>query len=616
MDFVPADYGQPDSAIVITASRLPGGDPAAASTLFDVVRLDRLGASSVVDYLRLAPSVSVSTSGPAGSLTEVRIRGAEANHTLLFIDGIRANDPAAGNTPRFELLNADMADRITVLRGPQSALWGSEAIGGIVAVDGRPAKDELLSVVAEAGSIGFRRLAGTASHSVGNLGFSVSIAHQGAHGIDSFDGDGDRDGFRNLSMRGSMDWQPSESVKITLNGFHLTGRSQFDGFDPFTYLRADTSDESLNRLSAGRVAVDLGTAESDWSGTLSASALRSRNRNLLADAEQNVAEGSRFNVDGQLNRRFTTGAVEHRLAIAGGYERETFKADDSAFGGFTRQDRSREHRSLIGEWRAQYSQLVTADVAVRRDGFNRFRDAISLRASLDVKPFEPLTVGIAFAEGIAQPTFFDLYGFFPGSFVGNPELRPEQSRGWEASARLATDDWSVTLIGYRQRLRDEIVDAFDADTFLSSTINAPGKSHRKGVEVEASWNPLSWLNLSAAYAFLDADQPAPNSPIREARRPRHSGSVAADGKAGNLTFGASIAYVGNRRDTDFDQYPAADVTLADYWLAGARIAFRIERRVELHARVANAFDARYQDVVGYRTEGRSILAGFRVNFDR
>ena len=90
----------------------------------------------VSDYLRLIPSVSVAVSGPAGSLTQVRIRGAEANQTLLFVEGIRANDPAAGNEPRFELLNADLASRIEVVRGPQSALWGSEAIGGVIAVSG------------------------------------------------------------------------------------------------------------------------------------------------------------------------------------------------------------------------------------------------------------------------------------------------------------------------------------------------------------------------------------------------------------------------------------------------------------------------------------------------
>src|SRR4029079_18706530 len=118
--------------IVVTASRVPEAeDRAAASvTVIDQKRIERLGEPLVPALLRLVPSVAVSASGPGGSLTDVRIRGAEANHTLLFIDGIAANDPASGNVPRFELLTADLVSRVEVVRGPQSALWGSEAIGG------------------------------------------------------------------------------------------------------------------------------------------------------------------------------------------------------------------------------------------------------------------------------------------------------------------------------------------------------------------------------------------------------------------------------------------------------------------------------------------------------
>src|SRR5688500_17848991 len=124
--------------IVITASRAPqeAAETAASVTTIEKQRIERLGEALVPALLRVAPSTAVSTSGPSGSLTQVRIRGAEASHTLLFVDGIRANDPASINEPHWELLNADLASRIEVVRGPQSALWGSEAIGGVVAVNG------------------------------------------------------------------------------------------------------------------------------------------------------------------------------------------------------------------------------------------------------------------------------------------------------------------------------------------------------------------------------------------------------------------------------------------------------------------------------------------------
>src|SRR4029450_4182311 len=177
-------------AIVVTASRAEekAADTPASVTLIDGERIQRLGSPLVPDLLRLIPSVAVSTNGPAGSLAQVRIRGAEANHTLLFVEGIRANDPAAGNEPRFELLNADLASRIEVVRGHQSPLWGSEAIGGVVAVNGEAPGTGGTQAFAEGGSHATWR--GAARTTLGNAdqGISIGIAGQRSDGIDSMDG--------------------------------------------------------------------------------------------------------------------------------------------------------------------------------------------------------------------------------------------------------------------------------------------------------------------------------------------------------------------------------------------------------------------------------------------
>src|SRR4051794_19493225 len=188
--------------IIVTASRIaePQASSPATVTILDQQTIRRLGEPLVLDLLRLVPSTSVSVSGPPGSLTEVRIRGAEANHTLLFIDGIRTNDPATGNQPRFDLLNADIASRIEVVRGPQSALWGSEAIGGLVAVNGL-ADPGGYDASAEGGSFGFARAAGSAALSSDRGSLAAAVGWQRATGIDSFGGHGDKDGYRNLAGR-------------------------------------------------------------------------------------------------------------------------------------------------------------------------------------------------------------------------------------------------------------------------------------------------------------------------------------------------------------------------------------------------------------------------------
>ena len=614
------DYALPveiDPAIVVTASRLaePIEESFASVSIMDEALLDHLGEPAIPSYLRLLPSTSVATSGPAGSFTQVRIRGAEANHSLLFIDGIPANDPAAGNEPRFELLSADIASRIEMVRGPQSALWGSEAIGGVIAVDGDDAAATGAGGTVEGGSFGFRRMVGSATFGSEGFGLAVALAHQQADGIDSFDGDGDRDGFQNTAVRGLARWQPAARVELKASGFSLSGRSDYDGFDPATFLRADTLDRTRNRLAAGRIGLDYGETSDKWQAKLSASLLKSSNRNLLDGDEINRTKGQRSTVEGQIDHRFASGKVDHVLILAGSAEKERFSADDVAFGGFTNQAQSRRHWSLTGEWRASVADRLIADVALRRDVFNRFRDATTVRASLLIKASKTISVTASYGEGIAQPTFFDLFGFFPGSFVGNPSLKTETSRGFEGSLRYRNGSLAGLFTAYRQRLRDEIVGTFDPGTFLSSAVNADGQSRRQGIEAEASWHWGKAVRLAATYSYLDASEPSFGaSHIRELRRPKHSGSVTIDGPTGKFTYGASIAYVGRRADTDFDLFQR--VSLSPYWLAGARVAYAVRPGVELFGRIANAFDDRYQDVVGYRTEGRSAYAGLRLAVGR
>ena len=595
--------------IVITASRVPEkrDDTAASVNVIDQQTIARLGEPLAYDFLRLVPSAAVSRSGPDGTITEVRIRGAEANHTLLFIDGINANDLSAGDEPRFELLNADLTSRIEVVRGPQSALWGSQAIGGVVAVSGA-SDDSGYHTAAEAGSYGFARASAAGSTASGNMQIAGAVGWQRATGIDETGMGGNRDGYRNLSARALASWTIAPDVKLGINGFSLNGYSEFAGSNPFTF---EPTDQLAARfgIAAGRVWTTFGSTDQGFGGSVSASLFEAHNHNLFEAQPINQTSGVRRTISGQLQYAFVTGSIKNQIIAAADYENESFRSRDTVYGGLSNQDKRRLHEALTGEWKAD-ARVVAVDVALRHDFFGEFQDATTLRASFVAPLGNGFALAGSYGEGIAPPTFTELYGFFPGFFVGNPNLKPETSRGFEASLRYHRGAFDAALTGYRQRLHDEIVGNAD----FTSSVNAPGISHRSGVEVEAGWRLADKLKLSANYAYLHATQPdGSGSQIEEIRRPRHSGSVSIDGSVRRLTYGASLAFVGRHTDTNFNAFPFQTVTLRSYWLANARVGYSIRPGLELFARGSNLLDQHYQDVFGYRTEGRAMFAGISVS---
>jgi vitamin B12 transporter len=605
----------PPAEIVVTASREPVRieNAIVSATLFDREDLERLALPATSDVLRLAPGVSVATTGPRGTQTQLRIRGAEANHTLLFVDGIRFNDPAAGNEARFELLTNDALSRVELVRGPQSALWGSEALGGVIAIATADARRESgIRAIGEYGSLDSARASAGFAAATGEVGLSGSAGWLRSDGIDSFGLGGERDGFENRSASLKAVFRPLPSGELGMVGHYVDGRSEFDGFDPATFRRADTLDETSNRIFALRSWAAV--REAGWSLMLDGSYLDSANRNRLGDDPLNRASGNRFTLGAQVSKELALGGGKHRLTAAADHHSEEFRARDQVYFGGTDQDRSRELTAIVGEWRADWNELFATDIAVRHDSFSEFADATTIRAAALVRPIAALTLHAAYGEGVAQPTFYDLFGFFPSSFVGNPNLKPETSRGWEAGLRWRHRRSGAGITVFSNRLKDEIVPTFDPATFISSTANATGKSRRRGIEMEAE-HRLEAVRLGINYTYLDSEErEGSGSPaIRELRRPRHSANLIADGSLGPVEFGASLAYVGKRRDTDFDIFET--VTLDDYVLASLKLGYRMTPQLEAYARVENAFDASYQDVVGYNTPGRTVHAGLRLRLD-
>ena len=615
--FLAAAVVSTDSEIVVTAARTPvsAALSGTAITVIDRATIEAVALPQASDLLRLSPGVAVSQVGPLGSQTQIRLRGAEANHTLVFIDGIAANDPAASGEFRFETLTSDGIDRIELLRGPQSALWGSEAIGGVVSVTTRaPAPGTSAFGQAEAGSFGTYRASGGLSLGNDRAGLVAQASHSGSDGIDAFGAGGERDGYRNttLSLKGAL--RPTADSELGLIVRHTDTDSQFDGFSPVTFNRANTLDSTRIQGTAirGYGKISLG----DWSHNVEGQYVDSANVNRNAGAFLNRSDGSRFRAGYQTTLRIDAGGLSHSLTAAAEHETQTYRANDSNFGGGTDQRQSRDRESMIGEYRATLGDRASAGISVRHDWNDRFADSTTWRATAAADLSQGFRGHASYGEGVTDPTFTEQFGFFPGSFRGNPILAPEQARGFDVGLGWTRGPVSADVTWFHTNLTDEIISTFNSTTFLSGVANATGKSRRSGLEVQLDARAMDWLRVEVNYTYLKAGEQrlAAGLVARELRRPKHAGTLIAIGDWDRLQLTASAAYVGRQRDTDFATFTV--VSQKPYTLVTLAARYRLSDALDLTARVENAGDANYRDVVGYATAGIAGYAGLRVRLGK
>lgn len=602
-----------EAAITVAASRTPI-DLNATGISISQIQLEQIQGLSlplVKDYLTLIPGVAVSQTGPLGAQTQVRIRGAEANHSISFIDGIPMNDPASSGEFRMETLLAGGVDRIEVLRGPQSALWGSQAIGGVISITTRtPRLGSLLYGEAEGGSLGtFRGGIGG-----GWAGQTLTISGQASglstQGYDIARSGGDKDGYDNVTAHGRIEWQATPELTLLLAGRRQDSTTRYDDFDYDAGVPLDAPLSTQTRQTAVRAEAALALLDGNWTTRASVMAVRADNINRRAGLFENRSDGQRDLFRLQSTGRFDALGARHSLTAALDVETERFTSRDADSQALSNQRQRRRQTSLIGEYRLTLANAISAGAAVRHDMNDRFADATTVRFDA-AAPIGEFRLHAAYGTGIANPTFYDQFGFYPGYFVGNPGLTPERSRSVEAGIGWARVGHSVDITLFDANLTNEIVGTFDPATFLAGVANATGRSKRRGVEVSGRAALADGLTLNISYTWLDADQQqvAGGARVREVRRPRHSGSIALAYTSQRFDLSAAAAITGARGDTDFARF--VPVVLPAYTLVTVAGAWHITRRADLTLRIENALDASQVDVFAYRGPGITAHGGVR-----
>lgn len=619
--------------LVVTASRVPVPLVAAGSSVsvIDREQIEARQSIFAADLLQDVPGVTVSRAGGVGSQTQVRVRGAEANQVLVLIDGIEANDPAGNDEFAFQDLTTWDVERIEVVRGPQSALWGSDALAGVVNVITRQPTGEFAAEgFAEAGAFDTfgagARLAGEVLGA--RAGLSLSRVDSGGSNS-SRTGDED-DGYENTTATLTLAGSPVDIVALEFVGRYTSTNKAFDGTDFVTTgLPTDTADETAVDLGYFRAGGTLALAGGRWTQRLRTAWTTTDTENSNEFGANGSTAADKYGVYYQTTWQFTRRTAEstgNSVTLALDREHQEFSQTGPASPfGDPNQDQDLDNTAAVLELLLSPFARTSLSLSGRYDDNSDFDDIGTFRATTAWTAATTETrLHASFGTGQKAPTFIERFGFFPDQFVGNPDLQPETSSGWEAGIEqpLWNDRVSLGATYFREDLEDEINGfAFDPDTFLFTAENLDGRSKRRGVELSALARVTAALRFSGSYTYTDATQPDPltGEDSREIRRPRHTASLNGDWRFrdGKADLNVNVTYVGDQDDTFFEVTPpfgSQTVDLDAYYLASVAASYRLTEQASVYARVENLLDEDYENVYGYNTPGIGAYAGVRLTF--
>lgn len=623
--------GDSMETVLVSAAREPIELNALGSsvTVLDRSFLENRQSASLGEILRSVPGLAISRVGGMGSQTQVRTRGGEANHTLVFIDGIRVNDPAQNAEFNMaHVLNYDI-DSVEVIRGPQSALWGSDALAGVINVKTRrPGQGFGGDLFAEGGSDAWQNYGATASYSDPRFSAIVSGNSLKTDGENISRQGSEDDGYDNQTLNFGLSYQFTDVLRLASNLRYVDASNDFDATDFSTGLPTDSNNRSDVEQLYGRVVADLELLEGRWSHELSYSQANTNNENRSENAfTANGFDITRADADVAIVAYQTRFTVQegHRLIAAFERQEQDFKQRGPVDFGDPNRDESLDADSFVLEYRGELSEAVSVLVSARHDDNSDFDDKTTGRISAAWRLNNETTkLRAAYGTGIKNPTFTERFGYY-NDFVGNPDLKPEQSSGWEAGIdqQLLEDRLRLSLTWFEEELEDEINGfVYDPASGGFTAANDNGSSRREGLEFNGSWLLRDNLNLSFAYTWLDAteEDSFSGSDSDEIRRPEHVANANINWSllSGTANLNVNIDYNGQQDDFFFPPVPPYQerVQLDDFILLSLAGSYQLTAGLQLYARVENALDEDYEEVYGYAAPRRSVIAGLRYKFAR
>ena len=599
--------------IVVGASHIPIAisQSANAVTVINSEQLKSRAALTVSDLLRDVPGLAVSRSGVLGSATQIRVRGSEANHLLVLIDGVEANDPSQDDALNWATLTTSDIERIEVIRGPQSAMHGSDAVAGVVnIVTHRADKPLSASVYTEAGSRATRKNGFTIGHKSESFDVRLGASHLESDGDNiSIAGDED-DGYKNTSVNLNAGWKVSDELKLSFTARQSDGMNEFDGDSNYDNIVEDQDRVSEFRNTTSGLQADYQSANGYWQHKL-----------LIAQSDNNNESfsngGAGNSTDAVKNQYQYVGSLfwdasAQRASLLLEREIEDFQQRGPITFANPNHDRQRVTESVALEYRADITDSLTLAASGRLDDNSEFDSAETYRLEASYQVTDSTRLRTAWGTAIKNPTFSERFGTYT-NFVGNPNLQPEESTSWELGIdQLFLDgqiNASATL--FNAKLENEINGFASAVGGGFTASNKDGLSRRQGLELAVMADLSDTLSVNTTYTYTDSTEfkNAVDGYVDEVRRPRHIASFNLAWQAQDrLHLNANVQYGGKQTDT---VYPNI-VTLADYTLVNLNANFSATEKLDIYVRLDNVLDDQYEEVFSYQTLGFGASLGLRL----
>ncbi len=566
-------------------------DVGSAVTVITAAEIGARQYAFVADALKDAPGVAIARNSAFGGFASARIRGGSNGQTLVVIDGVIVNDPAAPQGG-FNFANLDVADieQIEVLRGPQSLVWGADAIGGVILIRTKNAGPHV-SAYAEGGSRGTARGGVTLFGESRDAYARATVSGVTSDGISRAANGAEKDAYRSIaaSLTGGVSLGANADLGFT--GRIGDSHAAIDGFAPPMFLFGDTeeTEDTTDYSLAARLDHRAGGS---YMGafTLSYAGVDRRNEDL--GIETFAAKGDRLTAN-------YWGAVEiaPSIILEAGAKAERNSAIVSGV------DSSATNGAVFALVEARPTASLVLSAGSRRDEFSNFEGATTSRVAgvwtVSEKVRRATRLRASWGQGFRAPTLFEL-NFDQFGVVPNPDLRPERANGFDIGVEQeigASRDLTLRATYFRQRVKDQIDFDFAGNGYFNI-------DHVKsqGAEVEIDWRITDFLHTRIVYSFIDAKDAA--SGLAILRTPRHSGAATVTvNPTAALTLSSAIGF--NGKEADFpapnDRYVKIDL----------RTSYAISKALEIYGRVENATDPEYEDVSGFGEPGASAFAGVK-----